>query len=289
MPWNEIHITVTANEADALSDLFSEWGASAVTLHDGGDQPIFEPSSSTPRIWGKTVVIGLFDHTTHLTPLLAQLTEHEVTVKEIPDEDWVRRSLDSFIPLKFGKKLWVCPSWHMPPEPNATTIILDPGLAFGTGTHPTTSLCLTWLAENDLKEQQVIDYGCGSGILGIAALKLGAKHVFAVDHDPQALSAATFNSQQNHLHPSAFTTLLPEDMPAIQADLVIANILAQPLIKLAAKLASLTQIGGKILLSGILSEQVESIQHAYDHWYVMQKPVYEGEWVSLMGIRANNN
>lgn len=289
MPWKELHITTTADKADAISDQLSDFGANAVTFRDGGDDPIFEPSASTPRIWAKTIVIGLFDSETDTLPLLAKLNNYDISVIDIPDEDWVRRSLDSFKPMKFGKKLWVCPSWQAPPDPHAINLILDPGLAFGTGSHPTTSLCLEWLEENIQSEQLVIDYGCGSGILGIAALKLGAKKVFAVDNDPQALESAAHNSQQNDLHPDVFTTYLPENLPSsLKADLVIANILAAPLIELAPKLALLTSLGGKILLSGILYDQVESINNAYKNWYIMQHPISKGEWVSLVGIRANN-
>lgn len=289
MPWKELHITTTADKADAISDQLSNFGANAVTFRDGGDDPIFEPSLNTPRVWAKTIVIGLFDSKVDISLLLDQLRSHAINIIDIPDEDWVRRSLDSFKPMKFGQKLWVCPSWQTPPEPNAINLILDPGLAFGTGSHPTTSLCLEWLDENIQSEQQVIDYGCGSGILGIAALKLGAKKVFAVDNDPQALESANHNSQQNGCYPDVFTTFLPENLPAdIKADLVIANILAQPLIELAPKLALLTSLGGKILLSGILYDQVEGINNAYKNWYIMQHPISKGEWVSLVGIRSNN-
>ncbi len=288
MPWKELHITTTADKADEISDQLSAFGANAVTFRDAGDDPIFEPSPSTPRMWAKTIVIGLFDNTLDLSPLIKQLGDQTMHMVDIPDEDWVRRSLDSFNPMKFGQKLWVCPSWQTPPEPNAINLILDPGLAFGTGSHPTTSLCLEWLEANIPSEYQVIDYGCGSGILGIAALKLGAKKVFAIDHDPQALEAAIHNSEQNACHPTVFTTFLPENTPDIKADLVIANILAQPLIALAPTLASLTRVGGKILLSGILINQIESINKAYKNWYIMLHPVSKGEWVSLVGIRANN-
>ncbi len=288
MPWKELHIITTADKADAISDQLSNFGANAITFRDGGDDPIFEPSLNTPRIWAKTIVIGLFDNTLDISPLLEQLSDYVVHMIDIPDEDWVRRSLDSFKPMKFGKKLWVCPSWQTPPDPDAINLILDPGLAFGTGSHPTTSLCLAWLDENIQSEQQVIDYGCGSGILGIAALKLGAKSVFAIDHDIQALESANHNSRQNDFYPPVFTTFLPENMPDIKADLVIANILAQPLLELAPKLASLTCFGGKILLSGILYDQVEGINNVYKNWYIMQHPISKGEWVNLVGIRANN-
>ncbi len=289
MPWKELHITTTADKVDAISDLLSTFGANAVTFRDAGDDPIFEPASNTPRVWAKTIVIGLFDQTQDLSFLLKQLNDNAIQIIDIPDEDWVRRSLDSFKPMKFGKKLWICPSWQTIPEPDAAKIILDPGLAFGTGSHATTALCLDWLDENIQAEQCVIDYGCGSGILGLAALKLGAKQVIAVDNDEQALLAAEQNSQQNDYYPPVFTTYLPENLPKdSKADLVIANILAEPLVKLAPKLAAMTRFGGKILLSGVLFDQIESINNAYKNWYIMQKPVLKEGWVSLVGIRANN-
>lgn len=288
MPWKELHIITSADKVDEISDQLSDFGANAITFRDAGDDPIFEPSNTTPRIWAKTIVIGLFESTQDISALLKQLNNYDISIIDIPDEDWVRRSLDSFKPMKFGKKLWVCPSWQTLPEPNAIHLSLDPGLAFGTGSHPTTALCLEWLDENLSSEEQVIDYGCGSGILGIAALKLGAKQVFAVDNDEQALKSAAHNSQKNNLYPPVFTTFLPENLPALQADLVMANILAQPLIELAKTLAFLTKIGGKILISGVLSGQVDSINNAYKRWYNIQQPVYKGEWVSLVGIRANN-
>jgi ribosomal protein L11 methyltransferase len=288
MLWKEIHITVSADQAEALSDQCMAFGAHAVTFRDGGDQPIFEPSQTTPRIWPLTVVVGLFESSQNLTPLLNQLSMYETTIIEIPDQDWVRRSLDSFHPMKFGNNTWVCPSWKTPPDPSAINIILDPGLAFGTGSHATTSLCLEWLDKNPPIKKTVIDYGCGSGILGIAALKWGAERVIAVDNDPQALESAALNSQQNQINTHDFLLSLPEALPKVTADLVIANILAQPLIALAPRIALLTKPGGKILLSGILSNQIKSINNAYEHWYSMQQPVYKGEWVSLVGIRANN-
>lgn len=286
--WNEIHITAIADEAEHISSLLTEFGASAITFRDGGDHPIFEPTHHTQRIWPKTIIIGLFDETIDINPVLSLLNKYDVKNLEIADEDWVRRSLDSFKPISFGNKLWVCPSWQTPPDPTAINLILDPGLAFGTGSHPTTALCLEWLDKNIVQNQEVIDYGCGSGILGMAALKLGAKRVYAVDNDPQALRSSEDNRQQNNIQPSVFTTHLPEDVPNVQADLIIANILAQPLIELAPTLAFLTRPGGKILISGVLSDQAEGINNVYKHWYTMQQPVFKGEWVRLVGIRANN-
>lgn len=289
MPWKELHIQTTSEKIDEISEILSNFCANAVTFRDAGDDPIYEPTANTPRIWANTIMIGLFDSEQDISPVLAQLSQYPVKIIDIPDEDWVRRSLDSFNPMKFGEKLWVSPSWQTPPEAEAINIILDPGLAFGTGSHATTALCLEWLEKNMTSDDQiVVDYGCGSGILGIAALKLGAKRVFAIDNDAAALETALDNSRQNHCYEHNFTAHLPENTPNIKADLVIANILAQPLIELAPKLASLTRTGGKILLSGILFDQIESINNTYKNWYIMHQPISKEEWASVAGIRANN-
>lgn len=296
MPWIELHITTSAKHANELSDQLTSLGAKAVTFKDGGNQPIYEPSHSTPRVWEETIVTGLFAFEYPLSSVITHLENDQkeglithFQLKEMADEDWVRASLDSFKPMKFGKRLWICPSWQTPPDQQGINIILDPGLAFGTGTHPTTALCLEWLAENIHSEQWVIDYGCGSGILGIAALKLGAVEVAAVDHDPQALETAKENGIQNNLYPPNFTTFFPDELIKKQADLIIANILAKPLIELAETFAKLTKLNGKIILSGILKGHIEDVIDAYKPWYTMQQPVSKEEWVRLVGIRSNNN
>ena len=207
-------------------------------------------------------------------------------IKEI---DGVRLTLDRFQPIQFGDRLWICPSWQKPVEPNAVNVILDPGLAFGTGSHPTTALCLEWLEKNKVKDCTVIDYGRGSGILGIAAYKLGAAKVYAVDHDPNALDSALNNARQNDIQGNDFIALLPENMQIEPADIVIANILAGPLLALCDQLASLTKPGGYIVLSGILANQVQNITKSYNVWYNVNQPVFKDEWALLEGIRANNN
>lgn len=296
MSWIELHIKTSGPHAEDISHLLSQQGAAAVTLHDGGNQPILEPTQTTPRIWEKTIVVGLFDIDFPLESLIADLEDNQqlgliedFKIMTIPDKDWIRESLDSFKPLPFGKKLWICPSWHTPPDPQAVNVVLDPGVAFGTGTHATTALCLEWLAESPVQGKKVIDYGCGSGILGIAALKLGALSVDAVDHDADALKTAMENAAQNNLHPTDFTTYLPDQAPKGSYDLILANILANPLIRLAPLFANLTQPGGQIVLSGILLDQSEDIINAYKPWYTMQQPVSKGEWVRIVGVRSNNN
>ena len=214
-------------------------------------------------------------------------------VEMVADEDWERRWLDNFSAMQFGQKLWIVPSWQSPPDPNACNIILDPGLAFGTGTHPTTAMCLEWLADNPMKGLSIIDYGCGSGILAIAALSLGAKLAICVDNDPQALIATTANAEQNGIDASKLMTCLPEALDDTLeqlfgsakhgCDLVIANILAGPLITLAPRLIDLLHDGGQIMLSGLLSEQCTAVSTAYASTMTMELPYSTGQWIRLNG------
>jgi len=208
----------------------------------------------------------------------------------LEDKDWERAWMENFHPMSFGKRLWICPSWCNPVEPEAVNLLLDPGLAFGTGTHPTTSLCLKWLDSFNIENKIVIDYGCGSGVLGVAALLLGAKHMYGVDNDPQALIASKENAKRNGLPEEKISLHLPDNMPNIQADIMMANILAQPLINLASHLANLTRPGGSIILSGILEEQAEAVSHAYSHWFQMTTPIADEGWIRLRGQKiADNN
>lgn len=296
MPWNEFHIITRDTFANELSDELTSLGALAVTFQDAGDQPIFEPSPETPRLWHETVVIGLFDETQPLEQVLSYLESQKTQEKvktfhfqHLEDEDWERRCLEGFTPISCGKRLWICPSWHIPPDPNAVNVILDPGLAFGTGTHPTTKLCLEWLDSQVKSDEIVIDYGCGSGILAIAALKLGAKKAYAVDNDPQALEATLANAERNSIDSTHLITLLPVDNIPEKADILAANILAQPLIELAPKLANLIKTGGKIVLSGILSDQVQGVISAYEPWFQMEKPLFFEEWARLTGIKLEKS
>lgn len=293
MAWLEFHIQTTAKYADSIGDKLSSLGAQALTMKDAGDQPIFEPALlKAPPLWPATTLVALFDDQDDREPITKYLDKQcelgcvkSFTIEALPDEDWERRCLDSFQPICFGKRLWVCPSWLTPPHPEAVNIILDPGLAFGTGTHPTTALCLEWLDENIQTGETVIDYGCGSGVLAIAAIKLGAKEAEAVDHDIEALKATRENAERNNVSPEQLKTYLPDEFVGDPADLMVANILAQPLIGLAPQLAALVKPGGKILLSGILKEQAEQVAAAYHPWFLMQPPVFKEEWTRLVGIR----
>lgn len=295
MPWIELHAKTTADYADSLSDQLTLLGAEAVTFQDAGDQPIYEPAPGSLNFWQETIVIGLFDHQIQPEPFLAYLEDQQAAgliksfhLKNIADQDWERVCLEHFKPIQFSKRLWVCPSWQTPPDKEAVNVILDPGLAFGTGSHPTTALCLEWLEPHIHDKSIVIDYGCGSGILGLAALKLGAQSVIAIDNDPQALEATLKNTQRNQEVVNNLTTYLPEEINGLNlsADLLIANILAQPLIELAPHFATLTHSGSDLLLSGILVEQAEQVIEAYKPWFSFKRPIiHRNQWVRLEGTR----
>jgi len=274
-----------------------EMGADAVSMEDAADQPLYEPDPGTTPLWSQTTVTGLFQCDRDIDQLCADIRDawHQqtpVTISEIgvilvEDKDWERAWMDDFQPLKFGERLWIVPSWHDAPDPEAANLMLDPGLAFGTGTHPTTALCLEWLDGQDVQGKQVIDYGCGSGILGLAALLLGADHVIGVDTDPQALAASRDNARRNGVEQSRLDLYLPEDEPDTRCDVMLANILAQPLIGLASHLATLTRPGGDLVLSGILSNQAREVMAAYEPWFIMDEPEQREEWIRLTGRRKD--
>ncbi len=287
MAWIQFIFGSTPDDAEALSDHLLECGASAVTFQDNEDQPIYEPEIGTTPLWAATNVIALFDATTDVDIIISMLTSMmapapvpNYRIEAVEDKDWVREWMDNFHPMSFGERLWICPSWHTPPQEGAVNIMLDPGLAFGTGTHPTTALCLNWLDQADVKDKIVIDYGCGSGILAIAAALLGAKKVIGVDTDPQALEATQANAERNGV---VIDTYLPDDCPAETCDLLLANILAGPLQSLSEHLAGLTKSGAPIVLSGILDVQAQDVSESYQPWFDMEAPILKDEWVRLVG------
>ena len=204
----------------------------------------------------------------------------EYKLEQLEDKDWEREWMDNFHPIKFGKRLWVCPSWRDIPDPTAVNVMLDPGLAFGTGTHPTTALCMQWLDQHIESEQTVVDFGCGSGILGIAALKLGAKRVVGIDIDPQAIEASTANAARNNVS-GQIELYLPKDQPQLQADVVVANILAGPLADLSQIISGYVKPGGLLALSGILQSQAQSVIAAYQHEFSFDPIAKQDEWVRL--------
>lgn len=285
MEWIEFQITTTKEHAETLSDELTLLGAKSLTFRDDGDEPIYEPSLSGTPLWQEVLLIALFDSSDPIESIQQFLEEKreahflkKIMQRQFPDEDWTRQGLKDFKAMHFGKRLWICPSWETPIDPTAVNVILDPGLGFGTGSHPTTALCLKWLDENIKGGETLVDYGCGSGILAIAALKLGAKKAYAIDHDPQALESAEKNAERNDVQ-------LAMDFPKEPADLLVANILANPLVELAPQIQKLVKIQGKIALSGILISQVDQVIQAYQPWFSMDPPLFQDEWVRLSGVK----
>jgi len=268
MAWIQINATVEEALAEPLSDAFMEVGACSVTFEDAKDQPIFEPELGTTPIWQHTRVVGLFDAETDtqaivssLENLLPGIAATQYKVEALEDKDWVRAWMDQFEPMRFGQRLWIVPSWHTPPEPDAVNLMLDPGMAFGTGTHPTTSLCLTWLDQHAPTGLNVIDYGCGSGVLALAAQKMGAADVRGTDIDPQAIIASEQNAERNQ---ADIDFKLVKDFQAAPVDLLVANILAGPLKELAPEFIRLLKPEGTLVLSGLLTNQAPELIAFYD-------------------------
>lgn len=291
MAWIQICINTHKEQADALSDLLVEVGSVSVTFEDAKNNPIYEPKPGEFVLWSETKVTGLFDATHDMKAVLAaiqdsQLLEQDFTYKieQIEDKDWVREWMDNFHPIKFGERLWICPSWREIPDPDAINVLLDPGVAFGTGTHNTTALCLEWLDSVDLTGKTVVDFGCGSGILGIAALKLGASRVIGIDIDPQALEASRDNAERNGVA-DKLEVYLPENQPEFVADVVIANILAEPLRELNQVILGLLKSGGEFALSGVLEEQAPSVEAIYSQHAKLDPLAISGEWTRISGIK----
>jgi len=280
--------------AATLESTFEAAGALSVTSTDAEDQPLLEPGPGETPLWDLLIMTGLFPEDIDIMPIKNQIKQvlnldntSLIHTEILQDQEWTRVWMDHFQPMSFGERLWVCPEGFEPPEPDAVNMRLDPGLAFGTGTHPTTALCLRWLDAQTLEGKTVLDYGCGSGILAIAALLLGASRTDAVDNDPQALTATQDNAKKNQVL-DRIKVYLPEQLPSCQADICIANILAGPLESLAPTLAANTRPGGKIILSGILENQANEVKQVYMQWFDMIEPVFLEEWARLEGTRKEN-
>ena len=291
MPWLQVRLAITPEQAETYEDALLEVGAVSVTFMDAEDQPIFEPDLGTTPLWSNTHLLALFEADTDETALLAHLQllcggalpEHHV--ERIEDQDWERSWMDGFQPMRFGQRLWIVPSWHAAPQPDAVNLLLDPGLAFGTGTHPTTALCLEWLDGQNLDNCSVLDFGCVSGILAIAALLLGAPQAAGTDIDPQALEASRDNASRNSIDPARFPVYLPADLPQQPADVVVANILAGPLVSLAPQITALVKSGGRLALSGILAEQAEEVRAAYASAFDLDPTAVKDGWVRISGVK----
>jgi ribosomal protein L11 methyltransferase len=293
MAWHQISVTTSEETAPKVADYFSDLGAVSVTYMDAEDEPVYEPAIGETKIWTRTQVIALYELTADPAQIRSQTLkhfQHECLnywgFEVIADQAWERAWMEHYRPMKFADKLWVCPTGQEQREKNTVCLTLDPGLAFGTGTHPTTALCLEWLASHDLKGKTVIDYGCGSGILAIAAVLLGAESAYAVDIDPQAITATESNAQKNNVL-DKIVCCLPEQftLADTKADVVLANILAKPLIEMVGLITGLVVSKGQLVLSGILAEQADSVIDAYHAFLPLNKPVQQEDWVRLTGIK----
>jgi len=292
MAWWQFSLLCQSCELEQVEDLLLQQGAQSISLSDAGDEPIYEPLPGDTPVWQQSIVSAIFaadiDWESRLQQLqqsLPQQLASSVRLQLLQDQDWEQVYRQHFKPLRCAENLWIVPSWCEPPDPAATVVRLDPGMAFGTGGHATTAMCLQWLAMHDIEQLRVIDYGCGSGILSIAACKLGAASVVAVDIDPQALQASETNLRENDIDPTCLQLSAPGQMDRSLADLLMANILAGPLVSLAADFAELVRPGGRILLSGILKTQLKEIQSAYRPYFELDPADEREQWVCVSGKR----
>jgi ribosomal protein L11 methyltransferase len=294
MPWIQIHVDTDRQGAGRVEALLEAEGALSVTVQDAADQPLLEPLPGETPMWDSARVTGLFEPDCEIRNLEKRLaaalpTGTVLAIEELGDQPWERAWLDYFRPMQFGNHLWVCPEGQAPEglDGDAVVLTMDPGLAFGTGTHATTALCLEWLAMQPLAGKSVVDYGCGSGILGIAALLLGARQVTAIDHDPQALRATRDNALKNGVEDRLL--VIGSDGPAPEtADIVVANILATTLVELAGPVTACVRPGGDLVLSGILRGQAASVADAYRVAFDLDDPAERDGWILLHGIRRGS-
>lgn len=291
MDWRQFTMNLDSLEADRVEEIFSRHGALAVTLTDAGDDPVLEPARGETPLWHDTRITGLFHANADLLSLREDLLETfglrdlpANSVEDLAERKWEREWLQDFHPMRFGDRLWVSPNEMAVNASDAIIVRLDPGLAFGTGTHETTALCLEWLDRADIKGEHVLDVGCGSGILAIAALKLGATSVDGVDIDPQALSASRQNADNNGVGDTLRLSVDLEDF-AGEYEIVLANILSGTLIELAEELSKRTVHGGALVLSGILSSQTDVVADEFARWFALEPPAIKNEWARITGTR----
>ena len=295
MAWTSLRFTVAGADAEAWADALLEAGALSVDVLDASagtadEVPQFgEPGEFEPGVWARNLLCALFDTGSDPSAVLATIGAERgwrvpvvYTLSRVDEQDWVRLTQAQFEPIRISERLWIVPSWQSPPAPDAINIVVDPGLAFGTGSHPTTRLCLRWLDQNVAGNESLLDYGCGSGILAIAAMRLGAGSAVGTDVDPQALIAATANAERNGVH---CTFVPPDALGDAEHDIVVANILTNPLRMLAPALAARTRGGGAIVLSGILVDQASDVSDAYSRWFNIDVWEHEDGWVALAGTR----
>ncbi|MBU1396960.1 MAG: 50S ribosomal protein L11 methyltransferase [Gammaproteobacteria bacterium] len=295
MPWQSVRLLVDSKQAELLSDALVEAGALSVSLEDADagtvdETPLFgEPDYPTAELWPHSIARVLLDEHADVAQTLATAAKlagvpipAEYTIETVAEQDWVRLTQSQFDPIPISPRLWIVPTWHEAPDSRAINLKLDPGLAFGTGSHPTTRLCLRWLDDHLAGGETLLDYGCGSGILAIAAVKLGAARVDGVDIDAQAVTASRDNAALNDV---AARFCLPGELAAGQYDIVVANILTNPLKGMAPLLAGRVRPGGQLVLSGILAEQADEVMAVYRDWFAFDPPAIDEGWVRLAGIK----
>jgi len=295
MPWQSVRILVDSKQAEPLSDALMDAGALSVSLEDADagtadETPLFgEPDHPTAELWPHSIARVLLDQGTDVPTILAAAAEQAgvqvpttFTVEHVAEQDWVRLTQSQFDPIPISPRLWIVPTWHDAPDSRAINLKLDPGLAFGTGSHPTTRLCLRWLDDHLQGGENLLDYGCGSGILTIAAAKLGAARVEGVDIDAQAVTASRDNAALNEV---AAHFCLPGELAPGQYDIVVANILTNPLKGMAPLLAGRVRAGGQLVLSGILAEQADEVMAVYRNWFVFDPSAIDEGWVRLAGVK----
>jgi ribosomal protein L11 methyltransferase len=288
MPFLQLTLPIGSADPAPFEDALLAAGATSITLEDAGDDPVLEPPPGATPLWPHVRIKALFDAAADRDALRASFPG--ATFEHVADRAWEREWLKDFRPMRFGRRLWICPGGQRPPVEESTDaaclIELDPGLAFGTGTHPTTALCLEWLDAAPLHGKFVVDYGCGSGVLAIAALKLGATAALAVDIDPQALLATRDNAARNQVA-GHLTVAVPDEAPQAHADILLANILAEPLMELAPAFAERVAPGGSVVLSGILRSQAAAVASRYAAWFDMRPATVRDDWALLYGLRRS--
>jgi ribosomal protein L11 methyltransferase len=293
MSYLQLKIPASDCNAEEISELLLNLGALSITFTDQHDQPIFEPSPNETPLWSALWINAIFPAESNLQDILHLLENLSGTpfplfnIMKIEEEDWISAWQKSFHAMQFGKRLWICPTHESVQDKNAVIITLDAGLAFGTGTHPTTHLCLEWLDDHIRGGETMIDYGCGSGILAIAAAKLGVSEVIAVDIDPQALTATRSNAEKNNIDGNRLKTLLPEQLTSKKVDIIVANILLNPLLDLASRFYTLLKPNGKLVLTGILASQVVAIKNKYTPTFELITSTNREEWVRMEYIKKN--
>lgn len=288
MSWRQFRIDLGSHDPEQLEALLFEAGALSVTLSDAADNPVLEPAPGETPLWPDTRLTALFPPDADEQALRRRLQQTlggelpECGMTELPERAWEREWMKDFHPMDFGHGLWICPHGQRPPADAASVVWLDPGLAFGTGTHETTALCLRWLAANPPRGSRVLDYGCGSGVLAVAALRLGATSATAVDIDPQALEATVENARRNGVA-DRLSVMAPEELAQHDFDVLLANILAEPLLRLSERFRGLCKPGARLVLSGIQVQQATAVAAAYAHWCPGLHADALGDWVRLAG------